>query len=99
MTPHLFHIVDAQQWAARAPSAPIVPADGEDFIHLCDAARIEEVVNRFFQNRPIVVVQIDASQLAQAKLRWEDLYGHGAFPHYFGAIEATLIVGVDPRST
>lgn len=73
--------------------APIVPALGTPFVHLCREDQLDAVRVRHFPGRALWAHAIDPAHLDPAALREEDSYGHGAYPHYYGAIPAAARAG------
>ena len=65
----LFHVLDAAAWTALAPGEEIVAAT--PFLHLCTAAQLPGVLERYYAGRTdLVVLTIDESRLGP-ELRWE----------------------------
>jgi threonine dehydratase len=74
-------------------AAPIAPEAGAAFVHLCRSDQLDAVRRRFFFGRSVTAIEIDPSRLDASKLKEEDLYGHGAHPHYFGVVPVEAIIG------
>jgi uncharacterized protein (DUF952 family) len=82
----LLHLVAREAWP---PSFPITPGP-EGFIHLCTPAQAEAVLGRFFGGGPAWALVI--APAVEAAVRDEDTYGHGAYPHLYGTIEAQQVL-------
>lgn len=82
----LLHLLPDGPPEARA--RPIAPAPGAEFVHLCRPEQLDEVRHRHFAGQPVWVVELDVARLEATRLRDEDLYGHGRFPHYYGTVPA-----------
>ncbi len=69
----------------------------EGFIHLCTEDQVEAVIARFFATTEVVEAWVDRSSLEAEKLRFEDTYGHGAFPHYYDVIPGSAVAEIRIR--
>jgi uncharacterized protein (DUF952 family) len=76
-----------------AEPADIAPGP-EGFVHLCAPDKVHEVTQRFFADGNVTRIVVETDALDADKLRFEDTYGHGEFPHYYGTIPKTAIVEV-----
>ena len=102
----LFHVLDAAAWAALAPGEEIVAAT--PFLHLCTAAQLPGVLERYYAGRTdLVVLTIDESKLG-SELRWEGgidpRTGQGTtgpeasggteerFPHLYGPLRRVAVL-------
>ena len=98
----IFHITTVEAWE-RAKAAGTYAADSldrEGFIHCSDEHQVAEVAKRLFAGRPgLVLLQIDPSRLT-AKVQYENLEGgKEQYPHVYGPIPLTAIVGAQPFTT
>jgi uncharacterized protein (DUF952 family) len=86
MNSTLYHFASLNDWA-NADTNQYVPESfaSETFIHLCTAPQAREVYSRFFKDQRTLLLVISA-QAIHADVRWEDLYGHGAFPHLYAPL-------------
>lgn len=82
----LFHLEPAADDGRFAEPGPITPTPGQAFVHLCRQDQLDSVARRHFFGRVTQAVAIEESALVPGALKDEDLYGHGSFPHYYGAI-------------
>ncbi|MFO0727343.1 MAG: pyridoxal-phosphate dependent enzyme [Myxococcota bacterium] len=89
----LFHLAPAAADGRFPEIRAIEPAPGEAFVHLCRQDQLRRVARQHFPGRVLQAVTIDPRALSPDRLRDEDLYGHGAFPHYYGPIGAEAIRG------
>jgi uncharacterized protein (DUF952 family) len=99
----LFHVLDAATWAALGSDDPIVPSG--PFLHLCTAAQLPGVLDRYHPGRAdVVVLALDQSTLGP-ELRWEPgvdprTGGPSAagdderFPHLYGPLPRAAVVEV-----
>ena len=88
----LLHITTADAWDAAGElyEAPSLAADG--FLHCCTPEQLPGVLARFFfGHTDLLVLEIDEAQLT-SELRWEDSYGHGAFPHLYGPLPKSAVI-------
>jgi uncharacterized protein (DUF952 family) len=94
----LLHIAHRADWEAVAETGEYRPAslEAEGFIHLSTAAQIVETANRFFRGQPDLLLLRIAPERLSAPLRWEDLYGHGSFPHLYGPLDCDAVTTVLP---
>jgi uncharacterized protein (DUF952 family) len=86
----LYHLLPGE--SARSSSG-VRPAGQDPFIHLCRFDQLAAVRSRYFPGGPAVALIIDPTALDPKKLREEDSYGHGSFPHYYGEIPPQAILG------
>ena len=95
----LYHLTTTADWARRdaeffAPRS----LETEGFVHLSGASQVAGTASRFFAGRDdVILLEIDERRLTQ-ELVWEDLYGHGAFPHLYGPIDLAAVVRAEPYS-
>ncbi len=74
--------------------APIDITDG--YIHLSAAGQVRETAARHFAGQSdLVLLTVDADTLGDA-LRWEPSRGGELFPHLYGALPCSAVVGVQP---
>ncbi len=90
---NLFRLTPADAFSAEAPIVP----DADGFVHLCEAGQVDGVRARFFDGVALVIQTIDSTRLDGDALRWEDTYGHGAYPHYYGTIPADAVIDTEER--
>ena len=94
----LLHIANRSDWeAARATGeyrAASLNTDG--FIHLSAPEQVLMPANTVFRGQTgLVLLVLDTDRLI-ARVRWEDLYGHGAFPHLYGPLNQDAVINVLP---
>jgi uncharacterized protein (DUF952 family) len=96
-----FKILTAAQWAdfqtaGRFEGSPVDRADG--FIHLSDADQVEGTLERHFAGQTgLVLAEVDLGPLGEA-VRWEASRGGALFPHVYGALPLSAILGSKPVS-
>lgn len=92
----LLHIASWHEWEARPNRAEYhAPSlETEGFIHLSSPAQVLGPANALYRGQTnLVLLVIDSGKLI-SDVRWEDLYGHGAFPHLYGPLNADAVVQV-----
>lgn len=90
MSELLLHVVDAAHPGPDGSSDPLTPGPGEPFLHLCTPEQLPAVLGRFFAGQQVRVLVVDPARLS-SEVRWEDSYGHGAYPHLYGPLEAPAV--------
>ena len=97
MTPDLFHIIGADDWAEAAAAGVYSPPSmaTEGFIHLSARHQILRPANLLYRGREdLLLLRIAADDL-DAELVWEP-GSHGEtedFPHLYGALNLDAVVG------
>ena len=97
MAEPIFHITTATEWdAAVVAGRYTAPSlDDEGFIHTSTAAQVPGTAARYYADVPdLVLLEIDPDAVA-AEIRWEDSHGE-SFPHIYGPLEVTAVLGVRP---
>lgn len=91
-----FKILTAGQWAQFEADgifhgAPVDLADG--YIHLSAAAELQGTLDKHFSGQDrLVIAEVDLAVLGDT-VRWEVSRGDALFPHIYGALPMTAIVG------
>jgi uncharacterized protein (DUF952 family) len=91
----VYKILKQGEWeAARVAGAfagsAVDLADG--YIHLSTAAQAVETARRHFAGQAdLVVLEVEADDLAGADLRWEPSRGGDLFPHLYGPLPAAAV--------
>jgi uncharacterized protein (DUF952 family) len=96
MSAILFHLVSAADWEAMVVDGAYRPPSlaTEGFVHLSAPDQVAATHARFYAAVPdLLVVSIDAAALGDA-LVWEDLMGHGEFPHCYGPVPLSAVTDV-----
>jgi uncharacterized protein (DUF952 family) len=90
----VYKILPAADWAADGAVVPWSDDDRRDgFVHLSAAGQVFETARRRFSGRAgLIVLAIDAA-LAGPDLRCERSRGGASFPHYYGEIARSAVVG------
>ena len=104
VSPYLFHFAQPQEWK-NDTSENYQPASytEEQFVHLCNASQAAGVYQRFFKGHDVTLLALEHAAV-QHRVRWEDLYGHGEFPHLYMPIprravrELLNLTGADPNA-
>ncbi|EDX86664.1 conserved hypothetical protein [Synechococcus sp. PCC 7335] len=92
----LFHIVESTNWAAAKERGMYEPDSlaAEGFIHLSKEQQVSGTVERFYKGRSdLVILEIDP-KLLQASLCYDQVPGHGVFPHLYGPLNLEAVVRV-----
>lgn len=91
----LFHIVDADAWAAAAHLGEYRPPslEIEGFVHCSYAEQVAATANRHYgDSAELCVVELDPTRIA-APVHVEDTSARGeAFPHVYGPIPTAAAV-------
>lgn len=94
----LVHIIDPETWAAAQASGAYGAESlaTEGFIHLSQPQQIVWVANQFYKGQSgLMLLCIDPSQLT-AELRYDEVPGHGTFPHLYGPMNLDAVTQVLP---
>jgi uncharacterized protein (DUF952 family) len=89
----VYKILTAGEWAlaqakGRFEGSAVDLTDG--YIHLSDAAQVQETARLHFRGRAdLVLVTLDAEALGQA-LKWERSRAGALFPHLYAALDPAL---------
>lgn len=95
----IYHLVVADDWPGwpEAGWREYAPASlaREGFIHFSTADQVSATALRYYADvERLLLVEVDAARLDPELLRWEDLSGHGAFPHLYGPLPAQAVNSV-----
>ena len=93
----LYHLATAAEWAAYEAAGRIEPAAlaHEGFVHCSYGHQVAGTVEKHFAGvTDLLALHLEPSAMGDVRLVDEDLYGSGqAFPHAYGPIPATAVVG------
>ncbi len=94
-----YHITTPEQWEKYAEK-DFYEAESlftEGFIHASYAEQVDETLKLYYQDVPLVfILKIDPSVLS-SKLVLEPSRNGEIFPHIFGAINKSAIIGIEER--
>jgi uncharacterized protein (DUF952 family) len=94
----VYHIVLTDVWTGH--QSEYYEADSlatEGFIHCSLAEQLEGVIERYYKNAgDITVLEIDPVKLS-SQLVFEPSTGGESFPHVYGTINKSAIVGTERR--
>ena len=102
--PPLFHLALADEWLEAVErggpyerSTLGAGLDEVGFIHCSFADQVAVTRDRFYGDRPdVVLLRIDPDRL-DAEVRVEDLHGTGeVYPHLYGPLPLDAVVEVEP---
>jgi beta-hydroxylase len=91
-----FKVLTADQWAAFQANgvfrgAPVDLADG--YIHLSAADQLQGTLDKHFAGQDgLVIAEVDLAALGDM-VRWEVSRGGALFPHIYGVLPMTAILG------
>jgi len=91
-----YKLIDRDEWVAtRAAGAyagsAVDRADG--YIHMSTKAQLAETARRHYAGRSgLMLLEVDTAALG-AELRWEASRGGDLFPHLYGPLPATAVIG------
>lgn len=94
----LVHIIEAETWAAAQAAGSYAAAslEAEGFIHLSQPQQVVWVANQFYRGQSgLLLLCIDPAQLS-AELRYDEVPGHGTFPHLYGPLNLEAVTGFLP---
>lgn len=98
----IFYLIAESAWeqTKRLGADVASPRAGEYFVHCCDRRQVQSVRNSYFPaDQPVIALEIDPTRLA-SETRYE--FGSGGeserFPHVFGPIHVSDVVGVNTIS-
>ncbi len=94
----LVHILDAETWAAAQAAGSYAAAslETEGFIHLSQPKQVVWAANQFYKGQTgLMLLCIDPTKLS-AELRYDEVPGHGTFPHLYGAMNLEAVTQVLP---
>ena len=98
----IFHIATAADWAAAQRSGTYttstrgVSLEQEGFIHASRRDQVAGVWKRYYADadEKLVLLSIDTERLTSP---WrEDPVGNDSFPHIYGPINASAVLGAQP---
>ena len=91
-----FHVATRVGYEGALESGQYTPEGfaAEGFIHLCTQEQLPEVRARFQDKQRLVLLVIAAESIAN-DVRFENLYGHGEYPHLYSPLPVSAIVRVE----
>lgn len=98
---HLLHVMPRVEWEHVAGDDLLTDSSrgrtlaDEGFIHLCTAAQVDGVVQRYYGDLvdELMVLQVDPSALSPGALRFE-VVGDAAFPHLYEPLPRAAVTSV-----
>ena len=97
--PTIYKICPAALWseAERAGVLRGMPVDERDgYIHFSTRDQLAETACRHFANQSdLLLIAVDGDRLGPA-LEWEPSRGGALFPHLYGELALSAVVGVTP---
>lgn len=96
MTRLAYHLVAANDWSSASDTFAPESLASEGFIHLSDAGQVPATAMRYYLDvTDLCLVTISVDRLT-AEVKWEDLAGHGKFPHLYGPLNLDAVESVSP---
>lgn len=95
----VFHITLPEDWEGSAGRPSYQPASlaSEGFIHCSYENQLDAVLKRYFSGRErVFVLKIDTDKL-MSKLVKEPSTGGEVYPHIYGPLNRSAVVGVEAR--
>ena len=95
----VYKVISRELWRAAEDAGMFEGADvdrRDGYIHLSTQEQVVETVALHFAGMTdLLLIAIDPDQLSET-LRWEPSRGGHLFPHVYGSIPMTAVVGVNP---
>ncbi len=94
-----FKILTADQWAQFQAEdvfhgAPVDLADG--YIHLSAADQLQGTLDKHFAGQSgLVIAEVDLAAVGET-VKWEVSRGGALFPHIYGPLPMTAVLGTQP---
>jgi uncharacterized protein (DUF952 family) len=92
----IYKVLRSAEWIEAQASGSFAgsPDDARDgFIHCSTAEQLQGTLERHFAGEEnLVVLEVDAAALGDA-LRWEPSRGGALFPHLYGALPMSAVLG------
>ena len=101
MPRRLYHLALARDWEGDPGADYAVSTIGrtladEGFIHCSFPEQVQAVADRFYRNRPdVLLLEIDADALT-SPVKVEPIPGGESYPHIYGPIDRVAVVRVVP---
>lgn len=97
MAESVYKIVSEADWASavatgRLDGTPDDVADG--YIHFSNAAQLQGTLDKHYRGRSDLVIATVDPGLLPLPLKWEPSRGGELFPHLYGPLPVSAIVGV-----
>lgn len=93
----LYKILPRSAWQAATDRVPWAPIDEKDgFVHLSAAHQVRETANKHFAGTTgLCLLEVDPGRVEDDAMRWEVSRGGDEFPHVYGDIARSAVVGED----
>jgi uncharacterized protein (DUF952 family) len=92
----IYHVARFEDWEAHQELDHYKPPAflHEGFIHCCSKEQIQGVLERYFKNQDnLLLIEIDDARL-KARVLYEEGSNKDFFPHVYGSINKSAVVGV-----
>ena len=97
----IYHIATPETWEKYKDENQYEAESlrAENFIHCSYRNQLEDVLERYYKNQPKVLILHINPHFLSAKLIAERSTGGEVYPHIYGAINRSAIVGVEEKFT
>jgi len=101
LTEPIFHLAEPADWAGSTDTYNPPSVDEEGFVHCSTADQLPGVAHdRFGDHNGLILLTIDPARLEADSLVYEDLDELGwDFPHVYGPIPTSAVIGTGPYLT
>jgi uncharacterized protein (DUF952 family) len=93
----MFHVCTPEQWAIWEDQDRYEAAglSEEGFIHCCTEQQLNGVLERYFSGiDQVFLLHLDTEKI-EAALKWEPAVGGELFPHIYGPINKSAVLGIE----
>ena len=96
----IYHLTTLPFWEAQAKNAEFEAQSlhSEGFIHCSYEHQIAKVIGRYFQGIEQIIVLTINPELLTSLLKAESSTENEVYPHIYGTINKSAIVGINPYS-
>lgn len=94
----IFHIVERSAWDVAKTTGEYCPQSlaSEGFIHFSKRDQVVITANRFYRGQGgLVLLEVACDRLPEP-IRYDDVPGHGTFPHLYVSLPVSAVVKVWP---
>ncbi|MEZ5306260.1 MAG: DUF952 domain-containing protein [Pyrinomonadaceae bacterium] len=95
----IYHVVLPERWAELDEAEDYVHESlaAEGFIHCSFRDQVDAVIERYYRDvRSLIVLEIDPEKLT-SELLIEPSTGGEKYPHIYGAINRSAVIGIENR--
>lgn len=94
----IYHVIEEAAWNAQqhADAIEVPSLHTEGFIHCCTHEQVAGVLFRYFKGQTGLLILTIDEQTLKPELRFEKSTNDELFPHVYGPINKSAILGVNP---